>query len=73
MHFKNLYCIGHANAIDAIDSYVEIEQPELPTNTSQTTHMHVFAEAFEVKSHEIDKSATAECFSNMIGIGTRFA
>ena len=33
----------------------------------------MFAEAFEVKSHEIDKPAIAECFSNMFGIGTRFA
>ena len=54
--------------IDDDNSDVEIEQPGLPTNAPQITHV-----AFEVKSHEKDKKpAIAECFSNMFGIG-RFA
>ena len=49
---------------------MEEEQLEL-TNAPQWTH--VFAKAYEVKSHRIDNSAIAECFGNMFGIGTLFA
>lgn len=49
----------HINDDD--DSDVETEQPGLPTNAPQTTH--VFTEAFEVKSHGIDKPAIAEVHS----------
>lgn len=55
------------------DSNVEIEEPDLElTNAPQLTH-HVFANAYEVKTHSIDNSAIAECFGNMFGVGTRFA
>lgn len=46
------------------ESDLDIGESELPTNAPP---LH------DVLSHAVDRAGTAECFSNMIGVGTRIA
>ena len=53
------------------ESDVDIDKSRIPTNAPPL--YDVLLSSFEVKSHTVDRAGIAECFSNMIGVGTRIA
>ena len=57
--------------IEENKSDVDIDESEVPTNAPSL--VNVYASAFEVKSHKVSNAAIAECYSNMIGAGSRLA
>lgn len=57
--------------IEENESDVDIDESEVPTHAPSL--VNVCASAFEVKSHKVVNAAIAECYSNMIGTGSRLA